>query len=339
MTEILSQDEIDALLSAIQTGEIAPDEIKKEEERRKIKMYDFRRPDKFSKDQIRTLTMIHETFARLATTTLSALLRLVVNLHVAAVDQLTYEEFIRSVPGPTTLAILVFDPLNGNAVLQIDPQLTSAMIDRLFGGKGDPAKINRELTDIEVSVMEGVITRLLNNLKDAWQNVIPDFKPRLWQIESNPQFVQVVPPNDMVVLVTIEMSIGTAEGTMNLCIPYITIEPVVGKLSAQYWYSGVVGGQTPEYAEKLRNRLNQIYSELIAELGYTHLTLREILNLKRGDIVILNQKVSDDIIVRVAGRPKYWAKAGKVGKKLGVKITGVITPEEEEIIEEKRGGF
>src|SRR5512137_1128290 len=149
MTEVLSQDEIDQLLTAINAGETEIESIKPTADTRKIKIYDFKRPDKFSKEQIRTVQNMHETFARLTTTTLSAQMRALVNVHVASVDQLTYEEFIRSIPNPTTLAIINMEPLKGSAVLEIDPSITFAVIDKLFGGKGEgDTKLQRELTEI-----------------------------------------------------------------------------------------------------------------------------------------------------------------------------------------------
>ena len=192
MNEVLSQDEIDQLLTAISTGDIETEEVSQAADQRKIKIYDFKRPDKFSKEQIRTVSIMHETFARLTTTALSAQLRSMVHVHVASVDQLTYEEFIRSIPNPTTLGIINMDPLKGSSVLEIDPAITFTIIDRLFGGKGEGAKVSRDLSDIEQSVMEGIIVRILGNLREAWSQVI-DLRPRLGQIETNPQFAQIVP--------------------------------------------------------------------------------------------------------------------------------------------------
>ena len=168
MTETLSQDEIDQLLTAISSGDIDTEEVAPQQDPRKIKIYDFKRPDKFSKEQIRTVSIMHETFARLTTTSLSAQLRSLAQVHVASVDQLTYEEFIRSIPNPTTLAIINMDPLKGSAILEIDPAITFSIIDRLFGGQGEGAKVTRDLTDIEQSVMEGIIVRILGNMRDAW---------------------------------------------------------------------------------------------------------------------------------------------------------------------------
>ena len=255
MAEVLSQDEIDQLLSAISAGEISTEEVHQPKDQRKIKIYDFKRPDKFSKDQIRTVSIMHETFARLTTTSLSAQLRSLVHVHVASVDQLTYEEFIRSIPNPTTLAVVDMDPLKGSAILEIDPAITFSIIDRLFGGQGEGTKFSRELTDIEQSVMEGIIVRVLGNLRESWSTVI-DLRPRLGGIEINPQFAGIVPPQEMVVLVTLETKVGEVEGMMNLCIPYLTIEPIISKLSAQYWYSSVRRGTTTENLNILRDRLS-----------------------------------------------------------------------------------
>src|SRR5512136_660774 len=266
MAEVLSQDEIDQLLSAISAGEISTEEVHAPKDQRKIKIYDFKRPDKFSKDQIRTVSIMHETFARLTTTSLSAQLRSLVHVHVASVDQLTYEEFIRSIPNPTTLAVVDMDPLKGSAILEIDPAITFSIIDRLFGGQGEGAKFSRELTDIEASVIEGIIVRILGNLREAWATVI-DLRPRLGQIETNPQFAQIVPPSEMVVLVTLETKVGEVEGMMNFCIPDLTIEPIISKLSPQYWYSSVRRGTTTENLNILRERLAGIGVSLVAEVG------------------------------------------------------------------------
>src|SRR4030042_4748058 len=154
MTEVLSQDKRDQLLSAISSGEVEAPETQAMPAQRNIKIYDFKRPDKFSKDQIRTVSIMHETFAHLTTTSLSAQLRSLVHVHVASVDQLTYEEFIRSIPTPTTLAVVDMDPLKGSAILEIDPAITFSIIDRLFGGQGESAKFSRDLTDIEQAVRE-----------------------------------------------------------------------------------------------------------------------------------------------------------------------------------------
>ncbi len=321
MNEVLSQDEIDQLLTAISTGEIETETVSQTQEKRKIKIYDFKRPDKFSKEQIRTVSIMHETFARLTTTALSAQLRSLVHVHVASVDQLTYEEFIRSIPNPTTLGIINMDPLKGSAILEIDPAITFSIIDRLFGGQGESTKVNRDLSDIEQSVMENIIVRILGNLREAWSQVI-DLRPRLGQIETNPQFAQIVPPTEMVVLVTLETKVGEVEGMMNFCIPYLTIEPIISKLSAQYMYSSVRSGSTTENLNILKERLSTVEITVIAEIGSMNLTVRDVLSLQKGDVIRLsNVRINDPMVLKVGNRDKFLCRPGIVGNKIAVQIT------------------
>ena len=335
MNEVLSQDEIDQLLQAISTGESEADEFKPVTDTRRIKIYDFRRPDKFSKEQIRTVSNMHETFARLTTTSLSAQLRTLVHVHVASVDQLTYEEFIRSIPTPTTLAVINMDPLKGNAVLEIAPEITFIIVDRLFGGSGDTGgKVHRDLTDIEQSVMEGIIVRILANMREAWTQVI-DLRPRLQQIETNPQFAQIVPPSEMVILVTLEIKIGEEAGMMNICIPYITIEPIVSKLSSSFWFSSVRRSSTTQYLGTLKEKLADVEMELVADIGSINVPLSDVLSLRTGDVIRLNTiKVGEPLTLSVGSKKKFYCQPGVVGKKVAVQIIEKIDEQETENFEE-----
>lgn len=285
----------------------------------KIKPYDFKRPDKFSKDQIRTLQMIHETFARFVTTSLSAQLRALVHVHVASVDQLTYEEFVKSLPNPSTLAIVEMQPLEGSSVFEIDPSIVFTIIDRILGGKGYSTNLSRELTDIEISVMERIVQKILASLRESWANVV-DLKPKLDKIEANPQFVQVVPPNDMVVLVTLETKVSEVEGMINLCIPYIVLEPIVNKLSAQFWYSSIRKRSTEEQIENLKSRIGEIHVPLKVEIGKTRLTVGEILRLQRGDVVKLDMHADQPFIMMVRDKPKFFCIPGVHKMKMSAKI-------------------
>jgi flagellar motor switch protein FliM len=334
MTEVLSQGEIDQLLTAISSGDVETEETQQATDQRKIKIYDFKRPDKFSKEQIRTISIMHETFARLTTTSLSAQLRSLVHVHVASVDQLTYEEFIRSIPNPTTLGIINMDPLKSSAILEIDPAVTFSIIDRLFGGQGEGSKVSRDLTEIESSVMEGIIVRILGNMREAWSQVI-DLRPRLGTIETNPQFAQIVPPTEMVVLVTLETKVGEVEGMMNFCIPYLTIEPIISKLSAQYMYSSVRKGTTTENLNILRERLAKVAVALLAEIGTMDLTVRDVLNLRAGDVIRLqNTRVGDPLVLKIGNREKFLCRPGTVGNKYAVQITKKLEEIEQADFEE-----
>ena len=336
MTEILSQDEIDNLLQTITSGNTSAEsgDYKLVNETKKIKIYDFKRPDKFSKEQIKTVQIMHDTFARLTTTSLSAQLRSLVHVHVESVDQLTYEEFVRSIPTPTTLAVINMDPLKGNAVLEIDPAITFSMIDRLFGGTGNAGKVSRDLTDIEQSVMEGIIVRILANMREAWTQVI-DLRPRLGQIETNPQFAQIVPPNEMVVLVTLSAKIGDEEGMINICIPYLTIEPIISKLSSQFWFSSVRRSSTTQYLGTLKEKLSSVDMNIVAEIGSINLPIGDVLALKAGDVVRLaNVRVGDPLILSVGDKKKFYCQPGVVGKKMAVQVIGKINQAEDEEFEE-----
>ncbi len=264
---------------------------------RKVKLYDFRRPDKFSRDQIRTVTIMHETFARQLSSTLSSMLRSPAHLRVASVDQLTYEEFIRSIPNPTTLAVIPMEPLKGAAVLEIDPGISSAIVDRLFGGPGRPSPANRELTDLEASVMDGAVTRLLGCLQAAWAAIL-DIKPRLLAIETNPQFVQIVHPNEMIILVTLESRVGEGSGMINLVLPYLTIEPIIPRLSAEYVYSArrPPPGSPNASASSL---------PMTVEVSYEgeRLALNALAHLRKGTLVHIPRYREGSAFLQAGGAP------------------------------------
>jgi flagellar motor switch protein FliM len=310
MTDEPSQDEINQLLPNIPPGEAAGGPFSTPADQLEIKIYDFKRPDKFSKDQIRTVAIMHETFARQATAALSSQLFSLAHVHVASVDQLTYEEFIRSIPNPDTIAIVNMDPLKGSAILEISPAVTFAIIDRLFGGQGEGAKLTRELTDIELSIMAGVVARILGNLREAWTPVI-DLHPRLGRIETNPWFAQIVPPSEMIVLVTLVIKVGDVEGMMNFCFPYLTIEPIIPKLSAQYFFSSMKrGGPKPQMAPATVN-LNipvEIYLE------GARLSLRDLGGLKRGSLLKIPGYQQGKAFLRMGGRTLFGLKARRGGR-------------------------
>ncbi len=326
MPEILSQDEIDALLEALSSGTLDVEAIK-QKETKKIKVYDFKRPDKFSKDQIRGLQMIHESFARLLTTTLSARVRSVVQMKVVSVDQVTYEEFTRSLLNPTVLVLFSLEPLEGTSILEINPSLIFAIIDRLLGGRGEPLRKPRELTDIEVTVVRRLIDDFLSVLEEAWGHVV-ELKLRFEGLETNPQFVQIAPPNDMTAVVTLDAKVGDIEGMINLCFPYFILEPIVSKLSAQYWFSAIRKETPPEMLENLKRRLERVRIPVSVELGTSSITVEELLNLDVGDVILLNEKVNSLVSIKVGERVKFKGKVGTVGRKLAVRVESLAAEEE-----------
>src|SRR5699024_3728167 len=231
--DILSQGEIDALLSALSTGEMSPEEMKQEEEERRVKLYDFKRALRFSKDQIRSLTRIHENFARLLTTYFSGQLRSYVQINVASVDQIPFEEFIRSIPHMTLINIFEVPPLEGNVLMEVNPNVACAMLDLLRGGTGETAAPKEALTEIETKIMTNLFERSFDNLREAWSSMI-DIDPYLTEMEVNPQFLQMISPNETVVVISFNIVIGESSGMINICIPHIVLEPIEPNLSVRY---------------------------------------------------------------------------------------------------------
>jgi len=328
--DVMSQAEIDALLAAVSSGEVKTDEIKAEDTR-KIKTYDFKRPDKFSKDQIRTLYMLHESFTRLLNTYLSTHLRTIVNVDVASVEQLTYQEFVQSMANPSVISVLGVPPLKGNIIFEVGTDLAFAYIDRVFGGDGNTAVKARVLTDIEDAVMRRFINAAMVNFKEAWANVAT-INPFLETTESNPQFTQIVTPSEMVVIVTIQAKIGEIEGMMNICIPYLVLEPIMSKLTTTFWVASSISKEDADsrQVELIKEKLSRTKVPFVVEVGEVQITIREFLTLGFGDVLQLNTKVKEDLPCRVGSNAKFYCRPGTFGKKMAVQITRVVEPEEEE---------
>ena len=330
MPDVLSQAEIDALLQGVMSGAVDAEEAKKEESTRKIKVYDFKRPDKFSKDQIRTLYMLHESFARLLNTYLSTHLRTLVNVDVASVEQLTYQEFVQSVANPSFISVLGVPPLKGNIILEFDTAIAFAYIDRVFGGDGNTQMKTRVLTEIEDAVMRRFVTAAMNHFKDAWSNVTP-MNPFLETTESNPQFMQIVTPSEMVVIITLQVRIGDTEGIMNICIPYLVLEPIMSKLTTTFWVASSISKSDSEnQVAVIRSKLERTKVPFVVEVGEVQISIKEFLMLGFGDVLQLGTKVKDDLPCRVGTNAKFYCRPGTFGKKMAVQITRVVNPEEDE---------
>jgi len=326
MTEILSQNEIDALLEALTSGEMDIDEIKKIDEEKKIKVYDFKRALRFSKDQIRSLTRIHENFARLLTTYFSAQLRTFVQISVVSVDQLPYDEFIRSIPKMTILNVFSGPPLEGRMVLEVNPNIAYTMLDRVLGGPGlAPNKIN-SLTEIESMIMERIFTRALDNFQEAWKNII-DVKPKYEAMEVNPQFMQIASPNETVAVISFSTKIGDTTGMINLCLPHVVLEPIMPKLTAHHWFSKQKKEVGAEDYDNIQRKINYASLPITVELGNSIITISELLQLAVGDVIQLDKHVDDSLTTYVVNVPKYEVIPGSTRGKLAVQITNVLKEE------------
>lgn len=327
MADILSQNEIDALLSAFATGEGGADMGEggdEDDSAREVKVYDFNHPDRFSKDQIRTMHNLHDHFARLFSIALSAFLRTIVEVKLVSVDQISYEEFIRSIPNPTSLNIVNMDPLEDKALMELSPTLSFPVIDRLMGGQGNVFKKNRELTEIEQTIIEKVLYRAFDCLHEAWQNVLP-LNLSLEQSETNPQLLmQLYLPSEMVILMTFEVTLGDISGTLSFCIPYPTLEPIAGQLSSSSWFAATKKELSEEHAEVLYDRLRRVSLPIVAYIGSTSMTMKELIDLQEGDVVQLRSRVDDDLIVQMGNEYRYYARPGIHRGHNAVQITQII---------------
>lgn len=338
MADILSQAEIDALLSAL-TDDVPKNDDKgstqtsvsgsERAKNKQIKVYDFRRPSKFSKEQLHTIQAIHENFSRLITTYLSAHLRTVAQVNVTSVEQLTYEEVVGSLPNPTIMNILTLHPLEGNILLDLNPNLAFSLIDRLFGGTGQEMDKVRGLTDIERTVVDKIINGMLVHFAEAWDNII-QMTPKVEMMESNPQFAQIVSPSEMVVMITFELRIGESHGLMTMCIPYLTIETVAPKLNAHFWYGSKGKKATVEHLESLRKRIEMARVSMTAILGGSTVTVGELLDLSVGDVIQLESSTNNPIEMRVGSKTKFLGVPGVSGSRMALQITNITQEGDDE---------
>ncbi|MCD6460362.1 flagellar motor switch protein FliM [bacterium] len=321
MADILSQDEVDALLSAVSSGELPEVEQPQESaggsvRQKQMTLYDFKRPEMISKDQVRTLQMVHENFARYLSNFMSAYLRTVVEIDLIAVDQLTYGEFIMSLPNPTNMTIINMSPLEGKGIFEINPVLVFSIVDRLLGGPGAPPPEIRLFTDIEQKIIGSVVDKALEGLTEAWEHVAHVDFSRV-DTEMNPQFCQILAANETVAAMTLEVAIGETSGIISICIPYISLEPLIDKLSAQHMIGVTPKKVSGEKRERLEKNLSMAPVNVSFAVGSTQLTIQEISNLHVGDVVVLDRSAKDLIDLCIEGIPKFAGLPGLLGAKKG----------------------
>jgi flagellar motor switch protein FliM len=332
VSDILSQEEVDALLSAVSAG--GESDIKahtgteaegQADEGKTLSLYDFRRPDRVSKDQMRTLQNLHEGYARQFSTTLTNFLRTFVEIELVSVDQLTYSEFVMSISNPSCIYVFKMEPLEGSAILEINPSLVFFIIDRLFGGQGKPSEQNRELTLIEQNVIHRIVERGLNDLKEIWEHV-GIFSPKIETYETNPQFVQIAPPGETVILISLEVRMQNASGLMSLCFPFMLLDSVINNLTGASWMSSQ-STSTTETRAILEHEIESINLPVSVVIGQSKLSIRDLLQLQRGDILALDKSYDSDLLIQIGGKTKMSGKSGLIGRKKAAKISRIIEKE------------
>ncbi len=345
MAKILSQDEVDALLSEFSDDdaapaaaapsaapkaearqvEAAPRRKKDKDKDRKVSIYNFRRPDRVSKEQLRSLHYLHDRFARNFSSSLSAYLRALIDVNLYSVEQFTYAEFILSLPDPTYFNAIAMEPLEGNSVLEINPKILFPMIDKILGGKGeDFGGGMRTITDIERTLIEGVVKLILRDLEEAWKQIVK-LRMAIVATETSPQLIQVVAPNEIVVLIVFELKVGEAKGFMNFCIPSIVLEPIAKRFS-QDWYADRAKTSIEEI-KKIKLNLLKTNIQMEAGIYGNYITTNDLINLKAGDVIKLESKTTDPLQIHLNGIKKYNVYQVEKDKKKAVQVVNLIPRE------------
>ncbi|MEK6676188.1 MAG: flagellar motor switch protein FliM [Planctomycetota bacterium] len=331
MADVLDQNEIDALLSAVDSGTVDTmvDAIARGTHTKKeAHTYDFKRPERVSKEQMRALEGIHEAFARNFGASLSGFLRTMVEARVATAEQLTYSEFIHSLPNPTNFNLLSVEPLDGQMCLEVSPLIIFPIIDRLLGGTNSDLYIpQRPLTLIEQRLVGRITDRAVVTLKEAWSDLMK-IQFKITEVESNPHLVQIVAPNEVVVVIGLEIKMAGRAGTISFCYPFKVIEPVMGKLLSRGWLAYQRRSEADNRAEDIARGIGVTHVQLSAYLAETTLTVRDLLNLQPGDILQTTKSLNDELILQVEGCNKFAGRMGRFQDSRAIKISRLAEVEE-----------
>lgn len=325
MADVLSQNEIDDLLSALNSGDVDVTEIQEEKSEKKVRKYDFLRPDKFAKEHLRTLEVIHENFSRLLNNFLSGYLRTFIEIEVLNAESLIYSEFANSIANPAILGIIDFTPLEGQIILDFSSDVAFTMIERVLGGSAASGGTveKRGLTEIEMTLIRTIIMKFINLLKEPWNNII-ELRPKLDTIETNSQFAQVISPSESIALITLRLKIGETEGMINVCYPHYVLEPILPNLSSKLWFTQTgKKSLTDEEKDSLEKQVQKTKIDVRVELGKSVITVGEMVALSRGDVIVLNKRVTEDLAVRVGDQIKFTGVPGKKNSNLALRVTQV----------------
>jgi flagellar motor switch protein FliM len=331
MADILSQEEIDALLDVVEDE--GDDVLESGEEnlipQRQVTLYDFKRPNRVSKEQLRAFRGVHDKMARSLASQISSIMRSIVEIQLHSVDQMTYGEFLMSLPNPTSFNVFSMKPLEGSGVIEINPSIAFPMLDRLLGGKGEPFDSTREFSDIELSLFETILRVMMSTLKEAWGPVM-DVYPTIESKESSPNVVQIVAQNEIVVMVVMEIIIGHSSGMMNICYPVISLEPVLPKLASRDLMLNETSSKKSRNTE-LKVLLGGAKVNIEAILGEANLSMSEILDLKIGDVLRLSSPADDIVTVSVDGKDRFKGEIGLRRFRKSINVIEIIETEKDEV--------
>lgn len=325
MSDILSQNQIDDLLNALIAGDVDVSSVEADEKEKKVKKYDFRRPDKFAKEQLRTIEIIHENFARLINNYLNGYLRAMVDVQVISTESLVYREFSNSISNPAVLCIMDFAPLEGQIIIDLGVNLAYAIVEKLLGGKVSKKSVEtKSLTEIEETLIRIIFGKFIEQIKEAWSKII-ELSPSIHSIETNPQFAQLLSPSESIALITFEMKIDSIDGLFNIAIPYFVLEPIIASLSSKKLfgnkYEEII---KPEDREALKANISGTTLPIKAVVGTSSLSVYELLSLEKGDVLVLDTKVDSDMEVYVSDKLKFRGVPGLNKKNVAIKLTKIL---------------
>lgn len=327
MGDVLSQSEIDSLLSALSSGEVDVTEMQNSKEKN-VKNYDFKRPAKFSKEHLRTLELIFEHYGRLLSTNLPVYLRKNIQVNVASSETVTFSEFTNALSNPVILGIVNFQPLSGNIIVEMTSNVGYAILDRMLGGQGTTLDSLRDYSEIELSILDKIMSVCTQLLKEPWKNVL-DIVPLLERIETNTQFAQIIAPNEMIAIVTMNIKLGDVEGFMNICLPFVTLEPIIDNLNTKFWFTNMNNSDDEDQTEYVEALLRKVDVPVKAVLGKSQIAVSDFLGLQVGDIIRLDRRTDSELDIYVGNIKKFAAVPGTNREKYAARVTSVYREEDE----------
>jgi len=340
MPEVLNQDEVDALLDLVnQSGSAAAEKPKQDAKTAapgeagyrvvpaaEIQLYDFKRPERVSKEQVVALEALHEVFARNVSASLSSYLRTVIEVRLISVEQFTYSEFTMSLPSPTSINLLSCAPLDGNMILEINPSIIFPVIDRLLGGgSAESHLLDRPFTNIELGLVNSILARVIEQLTLTWENIKP-IRFEITETESNPFLMQIVAPNEPIVLLSFEVLMGEHSGMINLCIPFKVIEPVMPEFSKSNWFALAGAAAAGQVRNQILENIGSAQVSISAILADLPIRLADLLTLKPGDILDTGKRVGSELLLAVERERRFFGEPGLSRGRLAFRIRRVESP-------------
>lgn len=323
MADLLSQNEIDELLRSLESGNVKYLENEKGEGN-KVRVYDFKTANKFSKEHFKILNNIYENFSQLFSTYLSGTLRTSCQVEVVSYEEQVYYEYINSLPTPAILAIMDISPMGSPSLIEFSSVISYELINRLLGGQGGVPEPQRSYTDIDLALLERTILHMTKLIDTSWSKVIK-VKTVFDRIETSPQFAQIISYNETIAIMSLKVVIGEkTEGFINICIPHIAIEPIAKKLNSKLWYTSERNYYDPENARLLRQKLEATKVDFVVTFNDTTATLRDIVSLEKGDVLQLVHKVEDKMLIKIDNKVKFRGELGTLKNKHVVRITDTI---------------